>query len=207
MSEFFSNNLLIKRTVHSLCLVFIFSSSVFSIDNDVLSNSPEDPAKQVKEYNIDSLDKTVRDAKERINTTYLTRAGDFLQVLPTVTVSKSSPITGEKKSSETYLSISLSASQLFGIREKRSGRDELQRRALRQIDSLSFSTRKLIERKTLLNSRLWKLSQIRKSLSSPVEVAALDEKVDDASMKLQETEIEIEKNFAEIEFLVVGCER
>ncbi len=189
-----------------LCL-HLSTQPVFGSDTSSFTDPETDTSGQSKELNLEELSKTVRNAKTRINATYLTRTGDFLQVLPTVTLSKSSPVTGEKKSRETYLSVSLSASQLFGIRGKRTERDELRRKALRQIDSLAFSTRKLIERKTLLNSRLWKLSQLRKSLSNPVDVAALDEKVDDASMKLQETEIEIEKNFAEIEFLVVGCER
>jgi hypothetical protein len=191
----------------SALLLFASFGDIAAADIESFSSAQRDPSVSLKEFSAASLDAIVHDAKERISDSYLTKPGDFLQLLPTVTLSKSSPVTGEKKGGKTYLSVSLSASQLFGIREKRAGRDELKRKALRQIDSIAFSTKKLIERKSLFSSRLWKLSQIRKSLSNPVEIASLDEKIDETNVRLLETDIEIEKNFAEIEFLATGCER
>ena len=187
-----------------LCL---FSLPGFGSETSSFTDSDVDNSGHTKELNLDELSKTVYNAKARINASSFTRAGDFLRILPTVSVSRSSPVTGEGKSGETYLSVSFTASQLWGISDTRSSREETFRKAIRQIDCLEFATRTLIERRKLLTSRIWKLSQIRKSLSNPVEIASLDEKADEVTVSLQETEIAISRNFAEIEFIVIGCER
>ncbi|HNX59382.1 MAG TPA: hypothetical protein PKK43_09790 [Spirochaetota bacterium] len=199
----------------SLVLVFmlIFSSyAAFcapseSILPDVAGDNPDDPSGGIRSYDLDELSRIVRDARTRINAMSRTRAGDFLRILPSISVSKSSPVTGEGKRGETYVSVSFAASQFQEISDTRDERSERFRKALRQIDCLEFTTRTLIARKKLLVSRVWKLSQIRKSLSGPVEIAALDEKIDAAHLSLQETDIAIAGNFAEIEFIVIGCEK
>jgi len=159
-----------------------------------------------KEYNLASLEKRVSAAKEKINESSKTKAGDFLKLLPNVSFTRSAP-TGKIQDKETYISISFSANQFGNISDKRNSRDEEQKRGIRRLESISFEGRKLIERKSLISERIWKMTQIRKSLSNPVEVTALDEKIDEMTVRLQETEIDIEKLFAEIEYLVAGVER
>jgi hypothetical protein len=52
-------------------------------------------------------------------------------------------------------------------------RDALKIKALRQIETNGFIIRKYIDRKYLLKDRLWKFSQIQKSMDNPMDIAAL----------------------------------
>ena len=184
------------RNIFCILILFVMVIQVHAEESFDETTAPE----------ITQLNMKIIDARKRIGNASLSRWGDMLQVLPTVSVSQSSPI-GTSRKGDTYLSAAFSANQLWSVSDKRGSRDELKRKALRQIEFISFELRKLIERKYLLKERLWKFSKIRGSMNNPVEMAAMDEKIDEVRIKIQELEIAIEKGYAEIEFLCVGVER
>ena len=184
------------RKYFSILLLFVVILPLYADETYDETTVPE----------IARLNVTIISAKKRMETTSLSRWGDMLQVLPTVSISQSSPI-GSSRKGDTYLSVAFSANQLWSITDKRDSRDEMFRKALRQIEFIEFEQRKLIERKYLLKERLWKFSKIISSMNNPVEMAAMDEKIDEVRIKIQELEIAIEKGYAEIEFLCVGVER
>ena len=96
---------------------------------------------------------------------------------------------------------------MWDINDSYNKRDALKIKALRQIETNGFIIRKFIDRKYLLKDRLWKFSQIRKSMDNPMDIATMDEKIDELKVKIQEIEINIEKAYAEIEYDCVDVER
>ena len=48
---------------------------------------------------------------------------------------------------------------------------------------------------------------MRLSMSNPVDVASIDEKIDEATVQMQECAIAIERNFAEIEAMCAEAGR
>ena len=163
---------------------------------------------QSKQSELDDLDAMLSRAKKQVSEESRIHAGDFLQLLPSVSVSRRSPYEEISNSkNETYISLAVNSSQLWNITDRCHGRETLIALTLRKIDSCGFLIRKLIDRKYLYKDRLWKMQQIRSSLDNPVEMAAMDEKIDEMMVKVQECEIEMEKTYAEIEFAVEGAGR
>lgn len=154
---------------------------------------------------IKELKSIITGAKLRIRSTSSARAGDFLKLLPNISISQGSPYS-ELKTSELYFSLSISTNQVFDITDKYKQRKALKRKALRQVASRGYTIEKYIERKYLVKKRIWKFKQIRGSMDNPVEIAKIDEKIDVLLLKLQEIEIDIEKAYADIEFLCVEVE-
>lgn len=108
---------------------------------------------------------------------------------------------------KTYIGISVNSSQLWSITDRVSSRETLRRTSLRRIEAAGFAIRTLIERKYLFVERIWKLSQMRLSMSNPVDVASIDEKIDEATVQMQECAIAIERSFAEIEGMCAEARR
>jgi len=143
------------------------------------------------------LEETLRRAKIAVRETRRFRAGDLLQLLPTVTVGRRAP-TPDFPTSENHISVSISANQLWDLSDRFDRREATKARALRQIATAGFSIRKYLERKRLFRERLWRLSQIRRSMENPLEIAAMDERLDELAVKIQEIEIMIEKAYADV---------
>ena len=109
----------------------VCTSTVLAIENVIF---------QEKEYDIASLNRQIATAKERINESSRTKAGDFLTLLPNVSFTRSAP-TGKIQDKETYISISFSANQFGNISDKRNNRSEEQKRAIRRLESIGFEGR------------------------------------------------------------------
>jgi len=159
-----------------------------------------------KKIELKELSERLIGAKIRVKKTWNFRAGDMLQLLPTVSVARRAPYE-TMTTAETYISLSISTSQIWDMSDRYDKRDALRTKALRQIETNGFIIRKYIDRKYLLKDRLWKFTQIKKSIDNPVEITALDEKMDELKVKIQEVEIGIEKAYAEIEYLCVDVEK
>jgi hypothetical protein len=159
---------------------------------------------EMKERELAELTVRIFEAKKRVKKAWSFRLGDLLQLLPTVTVGKRAPYE-TFTDADTSVSLSISSGQLWDVSDRYGRRDAIKTKALRGIQTNGFIIRKYIERKYLLMERLWKFTQIRRSIDNPVDIAALDEKMDEIRVKIQEIEIGIEKAFAEIEYLVVDA--
>ena len=158
-----------------------------------------------KKAELDTLEVKLMLAKKQVSDASRLHGKDFLQLLPSVSVSRRS--TSEMvtdSSNETYIGFSVNSSQLWNITDRYSARDTAISTTLRKIESCGFLIRKLIDRKHLFKDRLWKFQQIRSSLSNPVEMAAMDEKIDEMVVKVQECEIDIEKTYAEMEYVSIS---
>ena len=161
-----------------------------------------------KNNELAQLEGTISSAKIRIEQSSKIHAADFLQLLPTVSVSRRSPYDSITQSkNETYIGFSFNSNQIGNISDRVDSRSAAKRKAVRQIDADKLILRKLIDRKYLLKDRIWKYTQIRRSLDNPVEAVTLDEKIDEVTATLQETEMDIEKALAGIEYLCVDVER
>ena len=108
---------------------------------------------------------------------------------------------------ENYYSASISTSQIFEINDRQNKREAVKLKAHRKVESYGYRIKKLTERKYLILNKIWKLNQIRKATEDPVEVAKLDDRIDEHTLSLQETEIEIENAYAEIEYTCVEVEK
>lgn len=170
-----------------------------------------DPAKggnvdEEKKIEFSQLDDVLVKAKTRVRKTWRLRAGDLLKLMPTVTLGRQGTYE-ELQTKETHIGISFNINQVWDINDNYNKRDALKIKALRQIETNGFIIRKYIDRKYLLKDRLWKFSQIRKSMDNPMDIATMDEKIDELKVKIQEIEINIEKVYAEIEYACVDVER
>ncbi len=163
-------------------------------------------AGEEKNNELGRLDAAVILARTRVRKAWRLRAGDLLKLLPAVTLGKSGTFE-EIQSKDIRVGISININQVWDINDSYNRRDALKTKALRQIETNGFIIRKYIERKYLLKDRLWKFSQIRKSMDNPMDIATMDEKIDELKVKIQEIEIDIEKTYAEIEYSCVDVER
>jgi len=165
-------------------------------------------SKPLKENELIELKKVITNAKTRINSgdTYVWK--DALRFLPTVSLSRRSLYNdAAADDTETYLSASISLNQVFDITDIADKKDAEKRKASRRVESLGYSIEKLIERKFLITDQVWKMKQIVKSIEDPLEASKCQEKVDQLQLQLNETFIEIEKLYAEIEYVCVEVER
>lgn len=184
-------------------IIIVFTALLALADHALAQSNAE-----MKKHELKELGERIVEAKARVKKTWNFRAGDLLQLLPTVTVARRSPYDMMVSAGpETYVSLSISTSQIWNMNERYDKRDSLRTKALRQIETNGFIIRKFIDRKYLLKDRLWKFTQIKKSIDNPVEIATLDEKMDELKVKIQEVEIGIEKAYAEIEYVCVDVEK
>lgn len=188
-----------NKIIHSIVIASIFIKSIgFSAETD----------KKNKETELLSLRKTVSDARKRINSADTYKWKDSLRFLPMISVSSRSPYDQvNSKDRETYVSASISLNQFFDITDIADKKDVEKRKAVRKVESLGYSIEKLIERKYLIADQVWKMKQIVKSIEDPLEAANRQEKIDQLLVQQNENLIEIEKLFAEIEYVCVEVER
>jgi hypothetical protein len=159
-----------------------------------------------KNIEINQLGEVLIKAKVRIRKAWRLRAGDLLKLMPTITFGRRGT-SEELPNKETQIGISFNINQVWDINDSYNKREALKIKSLRQIETNEFIIRKFIDRKYLLKERLWKLNQIKKSLDNPMDIATMDEKIDELKVKIQEIEINIEKAYAEIEYACVDVER
>ena len=181
---------------------FIVLAVLLALAGHAMAQSNE----EMKKKELKELGEKLVEAKARVKKIWNFRAKDLLQLLPTVSVGRRSPYE-MMSTAETYVSLSISTNQLWDMSDRYDKRDGLRTKALRQIEMNDFIIRKFIDRKYLLKDRLWKCTQIKKSIDNPVDIASLDEKMDELKVKIQEVEIGIEKAYAEIEYLCVDVEK
>jgi hypothetical protein len=164
--------------------------------------------KPVKENELVELKKIIVNAKKRINSSDTYAWKDAFRFLPAVSVSRRAPYEqAASKDTETYISASISLNQIYDMTDIADKKSADRRKAVRRVESLGYSIEKLIERKYLLTDQVWKMKQIVKSIDEPIEAANRQDKVDQLQLQLNETFIEIEKLFAEIEYVCVETER
>lgn len=159
-----------------------------------------------KQKELNTLEKRVGEAKKRIKKASTVKGSDFFKLLPNVGVSRQAT-DNEFQEKENHYSASISTSQIFEINDRQNARDIAKRKAHRKVESCEFKIKKLIEKKFLILSKIWKLSQIKKAQEDPVEETKLDDRIDEYTLNVQETEIEIENTYAEIEYACVEVER
>lgn len=183
-------------------LVLIILLLNFSVGNsiEIIKNGTN------KEDELRDLRHAVSEAKSRINGSYTYRWKDTLRFLPEVSVSRRSPHDQvNSPDTETYVSASVTLSQFYDVTDIEEKRKREKRKAIRRIDSLGYSIEKLIERKYLLTDQIWKMKQIARSTEEPIEAAARQEKADQLVLQQNETFIEIERLYAEIEYVCVDA--
>lgn len=159
-----------------------------------------------KEIELTKLEEKIKTAKEIIRSQGNIKASDFLQLLPSVSLSKRTEYQ-EPRKGEVYLGASINISQIFSINDRHTEREVNKEKMLRRVDSIYFEVKKLIDRKYLLKTRVWKFTKIKSSMSNPVDIAAMDEKIDESLIKIQEIEIDIEKAYSEIDYIVTDSGR
>jgi hypothetical protein len=164
-------------------------------------------SKNIKEKEIKDLKIALADAKRRINGADTYRWKDSLRFLPSVSVSRRGVYDQmNSEGTETYLSASVSLNQFYDMTDIADKKNAERRKAIRRVESLGYSIEKLIERKYLLTEQIWKMRQIAKSIEEPIEAANRQEKADQLQLQLNETFIEIERMFAEVEYVCVEVE-
>ena len=159
-----------------------------------------------KQIELRQLDEVLVNSKIRVRKAKRLKAGDLLKLMPTITFGRRGT-QEELPLKETQIGIAFNINQVWDINDNFNKRDVLKIKAMRQIKTNGFIIRKFIERKYLLKERLWKFTQIKKSMDNPMEIAEMDEKIDELKVKIQEIEINIEKTYAEIEYVCVDVER
>ena len=188
-----------SKILNSFIIAIIF---IQSIGLSAEENKP------LKENELIELKKVITNAKTRINSgdTYVWK--DTLRFLPTVSLSRRSLYDdAAAEDTETYLSASISLNQIFDMTDIADKKNTEKRKAIRQVESLGYTIHKLIERKFLITDQVWKMKLITKSIEDPLEASKCQEKVDQLQLQLNETFIEIEKLYAEIEYVCIEVER
>jgi hypothetical protein len=185
-------------------LTYIFIIAIIFIQS--IGFSAEDN-KNIKENEIKDLKKIIVESKKRINESDTYKWKDTLRFLPEISFSRRSPYDQAKsEETETYVSASVTLNQFYDVTDIAEKKNAERRKAIRRVESLGYSIEKLIERKYLLTDQIWKMKQIVKSIEEPIEAANRQEKADQLQLQLNETFIEIEKQFAEIEYVCVEME-
>ena len=187
-----------KRISTILITAIIF---LFAVNLNVQASLQDEKLKE-----LNTLEKRVGEAKKRIKQASTVKGSDFFKLLPNVGVSRQAS-ESEFQDKENHYSASISTSQIFEINDRQNARDIAKRKAHRKIESCGFRIKKLIEKKYLILGKVWKLDQIKKAQEDPVEETKLDDRIDDYTLRVQETDIEIENAYAEIEYACVEVER
>jgi len=183
-----------------LALISILFTAETAFSDEIHDKSREKEQKELKQ--------TLAEAKKRIKDAGIFKWNDSLRFLPTVTLSRRAPYEQyTEPTNETYFSASISFNQFFDLADIHDKKAAEKRKAIRKVESLAFSIEKLIDRKYLLTDQIGKMKKIARSLDDPLEAATKQEKIDGLEVKKNETVIEIERMFAEIEYVCVEVER
>ncbi len=164
-------------------------------------------AKKKTEYqkDLENLQKTINNARRRIRRVSDSKAYDYLKLLPSFSVAQRSQTT-MIPDSETYLSISISTNQIWAITDKAVARAKMKRLAFRKVSALEFKIKKLINRKWLIRSQMYKYYQIKKSMSNPMKIVQMDEKNFKLKIQLDNVLIDIKNAFEEVESVCIEVE-
>ncbi len=184
------------KSILLICSMSIFLS-IFAQSSEFLDN---EKAKEMSE-----LDQKINKSLARIRATSESRAGDYLTLLPTVTVSRSAP-TSDIQGSETYIGGSISLNGIFSISDASNKRAKLKREGERKVKSLEYQITTLINRKYILKRKVWQKSKIKKALTNPLEIAKYDDDIDDLNMRIEEISMKIEQQYAEIDYVCIEVE-
>jgi hypothetical protein len=193
-----------KKQMNIIIITAIILS--FCINFNAFGLNPNGSLQDEKQLELNELEKRAGEARKRIRNASVVRGSDFFKLLPNVGVSRQAT-ESEFQDKENHYSASISTSQVFEINDKQNAREAAKLKANRKIESCEFKIKKLIEKKYLILSKTWKLNQIKKGEEDPVEVAKLDDRIDEHTLSVQETEIEIENTYAEIEYTCVEVEK
>jgi hypothetical protein len=159
-----------------------------------------------KQAEFDELKERLEAAERRIKDSATVKWADFLKLLPSVGVSRQAT-QSEIQEKENHYSASINSGQIFDINNIQNDREATKRKARRRVESCGYKIKKLIEKKYLILDKRWKLTQIKKSLEDPIEVTKMDDRIDEYTLNIKETEIEIEDTYAEIEYMCVEVEK
>ncbi len=158
-----------------------------------------------KRQEKERLAKRVRSAITRIQQTPESRGGDYLRLLPSVSVSRSAP-TNEFDQAETYVSGTINVNSIFNINDDAKRRQTLKRAGEQKVKKFNLQITSLINKKYILLKKIWQKEQIYKSLSNPLDIAKFDDAIDELKIRVEEIDMQIENLYAEIELVVIEIE-
>lgn len=186
---------------------FIAVVAIFSILFTPETAISREKRTETRDAELQHLKRTLFEARKRIRSAGTYRWNDALRFLPTVTMGRRAPYDQfNAPTNETYLSASISFNGLFELTEIANRKAAEKRKAARRVESLGFSIEKLLERKHLLDDQIAKMKKIVRSIEEPLEAANKQETIYALEVRKNETAIEIEKLFAEIEYVCVEVE-
>lgn len=156
---------------------------------------------------LERLEKTVKEAKKRIQEAHIYRWNDALRFMPSINIGRRAPY-GEylSEEKETFVSASINLGGLYDATELARKRKGERRKAAKKVEMNFYTIQKLIERKYLIKEQIEKMEKISKSSEDVLDVAAKMEKIENLKVKLNELCIEIDRKYYEIEEVVIGVE-
>jgi hypothetical protein len=171
-----------------------------------LMNEPvEAKIKTQYQQDLEQLQNTANSIRRRIRRVSNSKAYDYLKLLPSFSIAQRSQ-SNMLPGSETFISVSINTNQIFDIADRAKTRAKLKRLSFRKISALQFKIHKLINRKWLIRNQMYKYYQIKGSLSNPVKVVQVDEKILKLKINLDNVLIEIKNTYTEIESVCIEIE-
>jgi len=163
--------------------------------------------KKKSEYaqELENLQKVTSRAHRRIRKVSDSKAYDYLKLLPSLSIAQRSQ-SNMLPGSETFISIGINTNQIFDIADRAKARAKLKRLSFRKVSALQFKIRKFINRKWLIRNQLYKFYQIKKSLSNPVKIVQMDEKIFKLKIHLDNVLIDIKNAYTELESVCIEVE-
>ena len=106
----------------------------------------------------------------------------------------------------TFFSVSINTDRIFDITDRAKSRTKLKRLGIQKVTALEFKIEKLINRKWLIRSQLYKYYLIKKSMTNPVKVVELDEKIFKLNIALDNLLIDIKDAYINMESICIEIE-
>jgi cell division protein FtsB len=182
-----------------LYLVFLFTTLT------ALYAAETNSAQTAREEEQERLGATIQKALMRIEKAPESKAGDYLTLLPSISVSRSAP-TGEFSESETYISGSISLNNVFTINDAAKKRKQAKREGEQRVKNYEIQITSLINKRYILEKKIWQKSQIKESLTNPLDIAKYDDQIDELKIRVEELTMKIESLYSEIELVCIAVE-